>query len=576
MFILKTGQDPIKKESPPPITIPHLNPGSPEDLELISKKPEFKVCSAFQANKNPSTPKNGEKEPIYFSSQYKTPLFSCIEEQNHGLARQGDKKQLEEFGKSRLEHRLAPSYSIGRWEKDEHEKFVQAIITPGNSWQQIQELVITRSNTQIRSHAQKFFEKLQRKREIIDLGENFTRNSLVKLQEKMSELEANEYSYVVQKLNKIACEKSKDEESDDDEPFYKSVPKFKTISVEENDEMERRVKLLKKKRIRRRKFNGKKRGRKSKNGSQDKADENTQPNQENNSNEDENKNININIINDNQNKTNNNKVEQNHTNNNNLLNNKENNEAKNSNENKNEQTNHANSEANPNQGSHYNKKVESHYNKRESHYNKRDNTSKKNPTSHHKKKQPDAYGRFSSRFSQNLRFYYPEYYYQSANGTLSNMFTSNKTFKPVISTLSTGNAAANNKAFPNSNAPSAFNNQQQANDRKNSAFTAMNENPSQVSFPSSNLYYNNNNSYQRGNSLFMGTCRLPYAFFQLDPKKTTPPKNSNSSNNVDSNGKTNAGSTGTTATKFNYGDNQKYFESFDETFSKITKEKNEN
>jgi len=55
------------------------------------------------------------------------------------------------------------SYNCGRWQPDEHQRFVEAILKFGNEWKQVQKYVKTRSSSQARSHAQKFFYKLKKK-----------------------------------------------------------------------------------------------------------------------------------------------------------------------------------------------------------------------------------------------------------------------------------------------------------------------------------------------------------------------------------------------------------------------------
>ena len=51
----------------------------------------------------------------------------------------------------------------GRWTKEEHLLFIDAIFQYGNEWKKIQDYIKTRSTIQIRSHAQKFFTKLMEK-----------------------------------------------------------------------------------------------------------------------------------------------------------------------------------------------------------------------------------------------------------------------------------------------------------------------------------------------------------------------------------------------------------------------------
>ena len=51
--------------------------------------------------------------------------------------------------------------SNGRWTKEEHNRFIEAIIKFGNDWKKVQKYVSTRTSTQARSHAQKFLLKLK-------------------------------------------------------------------------------------------------------------------------------------------------------------------------------------------------------------------------------------------------------------------------------------------------------------------------------------------------------------------------------------------------------------------------------
>jgi len=52
-------------------------------------------------------------------------------------------------------------FSIGRWHLSEHKRFLEAIIKFGNDWKKVEKYIGTRTSSQARSHAQKFFIKLK-------------------------------------------------------------------------------------------------------------------------------------------------------------------------------------------------------------------------------------------------------------------------------------------------------------------------------------------------------------------------------------------------------------------------------
>lgn len=52
--------------------------------------------------------------------------------------------------------------SNGRWTKDEHQRFVEAIKIYGKNWKKVEDYIGTRTGAQIRSHAQKFFLRLEK------------------------------------------------------------------------------------------------------------------------------------------------------------------------------------------------------------------------------------------------------------------------------------------------------------------------------------------------------------------------------------------------------------------------------
>jgi SHAQKYF class myb-like DNA-binding protein len=63
------------------------------------------------------------------------------------------------------------THSDGRWNSDEHKRFIKGCLLYGNNWKKVEGYVQTRTSTQIRSHAQKFLIKLKKKYDIYDENE---------------------------------------------------------------------------------------------------------------------------------------------------------------------------------------------------------------------------------------------------------------------------------------------------------------------------------------------------------------------------------------------------------------------
>ena len=61
----------------------------------------------------------------------------------------------------------------GRWNQEEHIRFIKGCLLYGNNWKKVKKYVKTRSSAQIRSHAQKYLIKLKKKFHSFDLKDKF-------------------------------------------------------------------------------------------------------------------------------------------------------------------------------------------------------------------------------------------------------------------------------------------------------------------------------------------------------------------------------------------------------------------
>jgi SHAQKYF class myb-like DNA-binding protein len=90
---------------------------------------------------------------------------------NEGLEKNNSLKENESDSNSNSNETNEKKYQSGRWTKEEHEKFIEGILKYGNEWRKVQKIIKTRSSTQARSHAQKFFLKLRKEINITTLSD---------------------------------------------------------------------------------------------------------------------------------------------------------------------------------------------------------------------------------------------------------------------------------------------------------------------------------------------------------------------------------------------------------------------
>jgi len=98
------------------------------------------------------------------------------------------------------------NYNCGRWTPEEHQRFIEAIMKFGNEWKQVQKHVGSRSSTQARSHAQKFFVKIKRSK-VFDFNLDLNKNSIKTLHELANSMNSDDYFNAIKALNSVAFER---------------------------------------------------------------------------------------------------------------------------------------------------------------------------------------------------------------------------------------------------------------------------------------------------------------------------------------------------------------------------------
>lgn len=114
--------------------------------------------------------KNPRTHSIFFSStQDNDDVLSIIPDIKTTSTKRplkgGEKGNSPSKKQRKMQNKKKPTNTLtGRWTKDEHEKFLDGIRIYGKEWKKIASMIDTRTVVQIRTHAQKYFQKLAKKR----------------------------------------------------------------------------------------------------------------------------------------------------------------------------------------------------------------------------------------------------------------------------------------------------------------------------------------------------------------------------------------------------------------------------
>ena len=149
---------------------------------------DFQEQIIFENNQE----KNNRNELLGKKTKFKVNYININKEKNSKENKDAikEKKEKKKNSSKLLENK---TLNGGRWNDDEHLKFIEAIYYYTNDWKEVQKYVRTRTPNQVRSHAQKFILKLRTFKDS-SLGIDFTENNFKNLKEiikKIKEIEQN-------------------------------------------------------------------------------------------------------------------------------------------------------------------------------------------------------------------------------------------------------------------------------------------------------------------------------------------------------------------------------------------------
>ena len=137
----------------------------------------------------------------------------------------------------------------GRWGKEEHDIFIKGLGIYGTNWKKFKNIIKSRTLTQIRSHAQKYFLKMKSYKNE-NLGIDFTLNSIKNINDMINQIKKKDKNLDVEKFFKYldnecnSHEKNKKiniKKINQDVHKYENVKKF--INIRENDKNENIIDL---------------------------------------------------------------------------------------------------------------------------------------------------------------------------------------------------------------------------------------------------------------------------------------------------------------------------------------------
>lgn len=185
-------------------------------MQNLTKKSETNILNSSDNVKKRSSPKilfesvNNQSKTVKKSKLKKRErvIFGLIKDDFNCKIKIPNEnfREISQTKKDSRRKKKESCFNTGRWQQDEHQRFIEALLKYGNDWKSVQKHVGSRSSTQARSHAQKFFVKIG-KTQIENLQLDFENNSLKSLNIMANNLNNDQMARAIKCLNQMAFDK---------------------------------------------------------------------------------------------------------------------------------------------------------------------------------------------------------------------------------------------------------------------------------------------------------------------------------------------------------------------------------
>jgi len=199
----------------------------------------------IEINKNSRKYNDIQNQPkeneIFITKKHLSPSKSKVKDSQVKFI---TKKSFNERNECKKKHSDNLIFNEGRWSKEEHEKFLEGIVLYNVNWKKVKTLIETRTPMQVRSHAQKFFNKMKLCKDE-NLGIDFTSNKVHNFTDMINQIKnkncnyhiINVFKYLTDKYDNLEKQKKNIvDRNDDSAAFQKSELNYQSniIDLEED------------------------------------------------------------------------------------------------------------------------------------------------------------------------------------------------------------------------------------------------------------------------------------------------------------------------------------------------------